>query len=194
MGDEKKPCPECGNKLNYSRADEIYLCPYCGEEFAEHNEKLTKKRAAASAPKQGMTADEMKDELDSVFADSLLGRQLSDDRDRKARKKDESHLLDLRMRATEARRMTRVANRTGISLCVFFDFVIFALAYNYDVLAYGLGAMALLTLGTYFYLSSYATKVKKWEERIASETREIEKDLYLEELNKELDEDEGLKE
>ncbi len=194
MEDEKKLCPNCSNKLNYSRADEIYLCPYCGEEFVERDGNLIKKRAGTPAPKGGKTADEMKEELDAAFQDTLIGAQLADDRAQKIRKKDEVHLLDLRMRATEARRMTKVANRRGIGLCIFLDFVILALSYNYDVLAYGLSAMALLTLGTYLYLSSYATKVQKWETRVASETKELEKDLYLKELEKELDEDEGLKE
>ena len=194
MANDKKPCPDCGNKMNYSRSDNIHLCPYCGEEFVENDGKLAKKRAGDSAPKAGRTVEEMRQELEGAFGDSLLGAQLADEKARKARKKDESQLFDLRMRATEARRITRVANRTGISLCIFFDFIILALSYNYDLLACGLGAMALLTLGTYLYLSSNAAKVKKWEERIASETREIEKDLYLEELSKELDENEGLKE
>jgi len=194
MANDKKPCPDCGNKMNYSRSDNIHLCPYCGEEFVENDGKLTKKRAGASAPNTGKTAEEMREELESSFGDSLLGTQLAAEKVKKARKKDEAQLFDLRMRTTEARRITKVANRTGISLCIFFDFIILALSYNYDVLAYGLGAMALLTVGTYFYLSSSAAKVKMWEERIASETRELEKDLYLEELAKELDESEGLKE
>jgi len=60
MEDEKKLCPNCSNKLNYSRADEIYLCPYCGEEFVERDGNLIKKRAGTPAPKGGKTADEMK--------------------------------------------------------------------------------------------------------------------------------------
>jgi len=194
MKDEKKLCPECGNKLNYSRADEIYLCPYCGEEFAERDGELVKKRAGAAAPKGGRTAEEMREELDAAFQDTLIGAQLADDQAKKARKKEEGHLLDLRMRGTEARRMIKVANQRGIGLCIFLNFVILALSYNYDVLPYGLGAMALLTLGTYFYLSSYATKIQDWETRVETETKELEKDLYLKELEKELDEDEGLKE
>jgi len=194
MGDEKKLCPKCGNKLNYSRVDEMYLCPYCGEEFVERDGKLATKRAGTSAPKGGRTADEMREELESAFEDTLIGAQLADDQAKKARKKDQAHLLDLRMTGSEARRMTKAANQRGIGLCIFLDFVIFALSYNYDVLAYGLAAMALLTLGTYFYLSSYATKINKWKTSVVSETKELEKDLYLKELDKELDEDEGLKE
>ncbi|MBN2209382.1 MAG: hypothetical protein JW759_08815 [Candidatus Coatesbacteria bacterium] len=191
MGDEKKPCPDCGNKLNYSRADEIYLCPYCGMEFVERAGKLVRKGAEASSRKGDMTAEEMKAELEGAFKDSLIATQLADDRAKVERRKDEALLLDLRLSATEARRTLKLTSWRGIGLCIFLDFVILALSYNYDVLAYGLAAMALLTLGTYFYLSSQATKVRKQLTSVAAETKVLEKELYLKELEKELDEDEG---
>ncbi|MBN1592131.1 MAG: hypothetical protein JW941_02640 [Candidatus Coatesbacteria bacterium] len=191
MAGEKKNCPECGNKLNYSRSDDIYLCPYCGEEFRERDGKLRKKSAVKDGPRPqtGKTAEEMREELESAFGDTLLGAQLEDDKLKRARRRDEAQLFELRLKATEAKRMLKVANRTGISLCIFFDFVVLALAYNYDLFPWGLGLSALITIGTYFYLSSYASKVKKWEERVMSETREIEKGIYLEELSKKLDDE-----
>jgi len=191
MGDEKKPCPDCGNKLNYSRADEIYLCPYCGMEFVERAGKLVRKGAEPRSQNGGRTAEEMKAELEGAFKDSLIGTQLAGDRAKMERKKDEAHLLNLRLSTTEARTTLKLTNQRGIGLCIFLDFVFFALCYSYDVLAYGLMAMALITIGTYFYLSSHAAKVRKWQTRVATETKELEKELYLKQLEKELDEDEG---
>ncbi|HUT02934.1 MAG TPA: hypothetical protein VM163_03490 [bacterium] len=193
MQNDRKPCPECGNKMNYSAANKIYLCPYCGEEFGERNGKLVKKVAQASGPTGERSAAEMREELDAAFKETQIGAQLADEEAKKVRKREQTELFDLRMRNTEARTMIRATNRRGIGLCLFLDFVIFVLSYNYNLLVYGLIAMAFLTLGTYLYLTSYTAKIKEWQTRVASETKEIEGDVYLEGLNQELDKDEGPK-
>ena len=191
MQNQRRPCPECGNKMNYSAADKIYLCPYCGEEFVERNGKLVKKVAQPSGPIGERSAAEMKEELEAAFKETRIGAQLADEEAKKVRKKEQAELFDLRMRNTEARTMIKATNRRWVGLCLFLDFVILVLSYNYDLLVYGLVAMALLTLGTYIYLTSHTAKIKEWQTRVASEAKEIEGDVYHEGLNQELDEDEG---
>lgn len=193
MQNDRKPCPECGNKLNYSAANDTYLCPFCGEEFVERNGKLMKKAAPASTPKGKRSAAEMREELEAAFKETEIGAQLADDEARKVRRKEQQELFDLRMRSTEARRMVKATNRRLISLCIFLDFVIFSLSYNYDLLIYGLVAMALLTVGTYLYLASYATKTRKWQARLEAQIKELEADVYREDFDQESAKDEGSK-
>jgi len=89
--------------------------------------------------------------------------------------------------------MVKATNRRLISLCIFLDFVIFSLSYNYDLLIYGLVAMALLTVGTYLYLASYATKTRKWQARLEAQIKELEADVYREDFDQESAKDEGSK-
>lgn len=175
----KKNCPECGNKLNYSPADKIYTCPYCGEEFTDDKGELVKMQLDEELD-AGLSKDQMKQELEEALKEMPVGAQLADEEKKRKRKKDDAELFELRLKLNEARLMIKTARTRGIGLCILFDVVILALTYNYDVLLHGIVGAFVLTIATYLYLSSYAAKIEKWRVRLESEAKELEKDVYVE--------------
>ncbi|MBN2209105.1 MAG: FYDLN acid domain-containing protein [Candidatus Coatesbacteria bacterium] len=186
----KKICPECGNKLNYNPSDKTYICPFCGEEFTERKGRLVKGSEPAAEPDSPLSEEEMRKEMEDEFGDTLLGAQLADEEKRKERRVDEASLFELRLKLNEAKLMVKVAYTRGLGLCLFLDAVVLILTANYDVLIYGIIAAFVITVGTILYLNSYSTKIEKWRLNLETRVKELEKDLYLEELDETLDSDE----